>query len=287
MRLMRPTEIPAQLLELPQPPKQLYIEGTMPEPHLTYLTVVGSRNHTSYGRDACTHLIEGLAGYPIVIVSGLALGIDTIAHESALRVGLTTIAFPGSGLSPKALAPRQNVPLAQKILNAGGALISELDPHTLSAQWTFPRRNRLMAGLARATLLIEAAEQSGTLITARLATEYNRDVLAVPGSIFSDPSSGTNMLLRMGATPIRKPEDILEALGFEVSDSQELREKKLEALSDCTPEEKELLKLLSEPVERDELCRQLSKPAHVVGMLLSILEMKGLIKEEYGQIRRS
>ena len=287
MRLLAPDEIPKELLELPQPPKQLYIVGTLPDQDKIYLTVVGSREHTTYGQNACIKLIEGLAGYPIVIVSGLAMGIDTLAHETALRVGLTTIAFPGSGLDPKFIHPRQNLELAQKILNRSGCLLSEFEPTQSGTNWTFPQRNRLMAGLAKATLIIEAAYESGTLITAKLATEYNRDVLTVPGSIFSPTSEGPNMLLRLGATPIRSSNDILEALGFDVSNEAEAVERRMDRLRDCTDEEKSILHILMrEALSRDDLARATGKPIHEVNTLLSVMEIKGLIKEEYGEIRR-
>ena len=133
----------------------------------------------------CKHLIEGLRGYPIVIVSGLAYGADAAAHRAALEVGLPTVAVPGSGLDWDILYPRANVGLAREILKAGGALLSEEEPETKAADWTFPKRNRVMAGLSRATLIIEAKELSGSLITARLTVEYNRELLVVPGSIFS------------------------------------------------------------------------------------------------------
>jgi DNA processing protein len=287
MRLLEPNEIPIELLELPQPPKQLYIVGNLPDAGNVYLTVVGSREHTRYGQDVCTKLIEGLAGYPITIVSGLALGIDTLAHQAALRVGLTTISFPGSGLEPNAIHPRENVDLAKRIVDSGGCLLSEFKPMQKGTHWTFPQRNRLMAGLAKATLIIEAEYESGTLITARLATEYNRDVLTVPGSILSSKSDGPNMLLRLGATPIRSSRDILEALGFDVSNTEEASQKRMDRLRDCTPEEKEILHILMrEPLPRDELARQIGKPMHEVNTMLSVMEIKGLIKEEYGEIRR-
>ena len=186
IRKLRTEEIPPQLLEIPQPPKTLYIRGTLPSQDAIYLAVVGSRKYTSYGRDICEKLVRGLAGYPVIIVSGLALGIDTIAHKTAMSVGLTTIAFPGSGLDNSVLYPRTNLSLAQEIINAGGCLISEMQPTERATLYSFPQRNRLMAGISKAVLIIEAEEKSGTLITARMALDYNRDVLAVPGSIFSE-----------------------------------------------------------------------------------------------------
>lgn len=287
MKVITGDEIPKALREIPQPPKKLYLLGKLPPEHLIHLTVVGARNHTSYGKEACSKLIEGLAGYPIIVVSGLALGIDAVVHETALRVGLTTVAFPGSGLDPSVLYPRNNFALAQKIIDAGGAVVSEFEPETKAALWTFPKRNRLMAGISRATLIIEATEKSGTLITARLATEYNRDVMAVPGSIFSDMSSGPHLLLRLGATPVTKSEDILQQLGFDILEANENKNERLEALANCSDEEKEILKLLGEPIERDDIARSLNRPINEVNATLSVMEIKGLIKEEFGEIRRA
>jgi DNA processing protein len=206
-------EMLPQLLEIPQPPEELYIVGELPKDHI-YVSVVGSRRYTDYGQRCCRELILGLRGKPVAIVSGLAYGIDQIAHRSAMDAKLPTIAIPGSGLDPSALYPRGHTQLAEEILYNGGCLLSELEPFEKAAPWTFPQRNRIMAGISRAVLIIEAEEKSGTLITARLATEYNRDVLAVPGSIFSATSAGTNFLLRQGATPITCANDLLQALGL-------------------------------------------------------------------------
>jgi DNA processing protein len=283
MRTLYTPDIPPQLLEIPEPPKSLYIEGELPPDSYSVLAVVGSRKYTSYGRDVCRELITSLRGYPVVIVSGLALGIDAIAHLAALEAGLPTVAFPGSGLNPQVLYPAQHFSLAQKIIESGGALVSELEPTERAAPWTFPKRNRLMAGYSKAVLVIEAEEKSGTLITARLATEYNRDVLAVPGSIFSASSRGTNFLLRQGATPIRDKHDLLEALGFK-KEAENATHEDSENLSD---QEKRILELLREPLPRDELTRVLELPAHETNVLLSILEIKGYITESMGEIRRT
>jgi DNA processing protein len=284
IRKLKKEEFPEALLEIPQPPKALYMRGEMPEGSLIYLCVVGSRKFTSYGKDACEKLIAGLKGYPIVIVSGLAMGIDTIAHRSALKNNLLTIAFPGSGLEDRALHPSVNVALADEIVEAGGALISEFEPGFKAQSWSFPMRNRLMAGISKAVLVIEAEEKSGTLITARLATEYNRDVLTVPGSINSQNSKGTNRLIRQGATPITSSGDLLEALGFEIAKDED---KQAKLFADCSPEEKKILDLIREPATRDELIRQMGMPTPAANAILSIMEIKGLIKESLGEIRQN
>jgi DNA processing protein len=216
IKILKNKNIPELLQEIPNPPKKLYIQGKLPSPNLKLLCVVGSRKCTPYGQEVCKKLVSGLRDHDIVIVSGLALGIDGIAHKTALEVGLKTIAIPGSGLDESFLYPRSHKQLAKQILESGGALISEFEPQFQATQYSFPKRNRIMAGISHAVLVIEAEIKSGTLITSKFATEYNRDVFAVPGSIFSKNSDGPHMLIRLGATPIRTSEDILEALGFEI-----------------------------------------------------------------------
>ncbi len=275
-------EFPPALMEIPQPPEDLWIIGELPKEKLVYLCVVGSRKFTSYGKESCEKIIAGLKGYPIAVVSGFAMGIDTIAHKKAMQIGLKTIVFPGSGLSDEAIYPKTNVRLMREVVEKGGCLISEFEPDFKATQWSFPMRNRLMAGMSKSVLIIEAEEKSGTLITARLATEYNRDVLAVPGSISSSNSKGTNKLIRQGATPVTCAEDVLEALGFEVKKDENVQKKLFEDLS---PEEKKVVELLREPIPRDDLIRAMKMPIPNANAILSIMEIKELIKEEMGEIK--
>lgn len=277
-------DFPPQLLEIPDTPELLYAVGTPLTPDALYLSVVGSRTHTTYGADACDSLIRGLQGSGIVIVSGLALGIDSIAHRSAIKAGLKTVAFPGSGLSESALYPATNFSLAKEILAAGGTLVSEFEPGFKATQWSFPRRNRLMAGIAHATLVIEAADKSGTLITARLALDYNRDVLAVPGPITSATSLGTNLLIKQGATPITRSEDILEAFGLK---QDTLFAEKEDELKNMSEEETYIWEFLLEPQSRDSIIENCGRPIQEINSILSAMEIKGLIKEELGEIRRA
>ncbi|MCX6756036.1 MAG: DNA-processing protein DprA [Candidatus Nomurabacteria bacterium] len=280
---LKPEQFPKALLEIPQPPKELYIRGVLPkENEYVFLAVVGSRNHTNYGRDICEKLIAGLRGYPVVIVSGLAMGIDAIAHRSAMKAGLITMAMPGSGVDPKVLYPKNNINLAEEIVDNGGCVMAEFPPMMKAELYTFPQRNRLMAGISRATLVIEAAEKSGTLITARMALDYNRDVLVIPGSVFSNTSSGTNRLIRQGATPITNSAELLEALGFEVDKSMCEKDK----YADCGPDELKIIELLEEPMERDDLVRASGMNIASANALLSIMEIKELICEELGEIRK-
>ncbi len=278
-----PEDYPTGLLEIPDIPASLNIVGTPLDKNALYLCVVGSRNNTTYGKSALEELIAGLANTNIVIVSGLALGTDTIAHKLALKYGLKTVVFPGSGLGEKVLYPASNLALAKEILAAGGTLVSEYENNFHSMIWTFSRRNRLMAGLSHATLIVEAGEKSGTLITARLALDYNREVLVVPGPITSPVSIGSNRLLRQGAIPITKSEDILEVFGMKQKSL--FSEKDIE-MQNLSADEKEVLEFLIEPCSRDEILKCCGKPVNEINCLLSAMEIKGLIKEEMGEIRR-
>lgn len=285
MKKLSPEEFPPALKEIPQPPKELHLRGTLPDPtEFYYLAVVGSRKFTSYGREAVERIIGGLAGYPICVVSGLAMGIDGIAHRAALDAGLPTVAIPGSGLDPAVIYPRVHASLAREIVENGGALISEYEPDLRAAPWTFPQRNRIMAGIAQSVLVIEAEEKSGTLITARLATDYNRNVFVVPGSIFSAPSKGTNGLIRQGATPITSAHDLLEELDF-IAPRVACAQAPLD-LTLYTPEEQAILILLDEPMARENILATVNLPPATTLSTLTILEIKGVIGEKMGKIMR-
>ena len=280
LEILRPKEFPPLLREIPDVPKKLYVRGTLPSFDIKWLAVVGSRACTSYGRQALRHLVKSLRGYPVVIVSGLAYGIDAEAHKAALEAGLPTVAVPGSGLDWNVLYPRANVNLAREILKAGGALLSEFEPNMKATDYTFPQRNRIMAGLCKPTLVVEAKERSGSLITARLTTEYNRELLVVPGSIFSAESRGTHQFLKLGATPATEPSDILRALGIET-------ETRASAISrtDLSDNERRVLLFIASPLPRDELIAALELPVSEANILLSTMEIKELIREELGIVR--
>ncbi len=271
---------PPLLSEITDPPEKLYIKGEFPLAE-KYLTVVGTRKPSSYGKDAVKTLIAGLRGLPVVIVSGLALGTDALAHEAALENNILTVAVPGSGLSDKVLYPAANRELAKKILQAGGCLISEFESDFKATDFSFPQRNRIMAGISHATLVIEAQMKSGTLITSKFATEYNRDILAVPGSIFSTLSEGPHMLIRLGATPITTPEELRAALGFKI----EGKKKKIINIKDLSPQEKKVVELLETPLPRDELVDSLDMPVSQAQALIGVMEIKGIITEAGGEMR--
>ncbi len=274
---------PAQLLEIPGPPERLWVRGALPPAGHKLLAVVGSRALSRYGEEACRTLIAGLAGYPISIVSGLALGADACAHKAALSAGLHTIAIPGSGLDDAVIGPRANLPLARDILASGGALLSEHEPRYVAHPYDFPARNRIMVGLADAVLVVEAGPQSGTLITARLAGEYGRDLLAIPHRIGDPHGYGANLFIRLGAALAAEPLHILEALGIAPDAPDETRE----APRDLTDAERVIWNMLEEPMARDDILRGGKAAAGELLTALVSLELRGLAKEEFGAWRRA
>lgn len=272
-------DYPQLLKEIPSAPFVLYKKGDLDLNSAPLISVVGSRKFTTYGHQAATSLVKDLVQAGLIIVSGLALGIDGIAHRAALFSGGKTIAVLGNSLDEKNIAPRSNMDLAREIIE-NGALLSDYPVETPAAEFTFPARNRLIAGLSLGTLIIEAGEKSGSLITANLALEFNREVLAVPGSIFSSQSIGTNQLLKKGAKLVMGVKDILEELNLEES----LGQKNILPKVPGSKEEEILLKILSnEPVHIDNLAR-ISKLGTVsVSTALSMMEIKGWVKDIGGQ----
>lgn len=280
MHFIKCEDLPQNILEIPDSPKKgLYFLGNPWPEHHKKLVIVGSRKPTAYGEAVCEHLIAGLAGYPISIISGLAMGIDALVHRLAIEHKLHTTAFPGSGLDKSVIYPATNRRLATEILDVGGGLVSEYEPTQKSAQWTFPRRNRLMAGLGDAVLVIEANVNSGTLITARLALEYNREVMVVPGSIFSQNSIGPHHLLRDGAIPATSTEDILEVLKIKSGVTREID------ISDLSDDEQLLYKFIrAEPRSKDELIKLSNLDTTRALSVLTMLELKSITTEKLGRI---
>lgn len=282
MHTIQPDEYPKRLKEIEDVPDTLYVRGPGFPDCRKYLTVVGSRKYTSYGKSVCQQLIGGLRSHDICIISGLALGIDAIAHQAALSANLDCVAVPGSGLNEDVLYPRTNLPLAKEILSAGGSLISEFDPDQGGASWTFPQRNRIMAGLAHAVLVVEATEDSGTLITANLAADFNRDLFTVPGSIKDGHRAGPHQLIRDGAALIRSSEDIRKELGL-----QPLAENADTDTSNLSEEQQEIMQALDTPKTKDDLIADVDLPASRVNVLLSQMELRGLIKKTDGRIEKA
>jgi DNA processing protein len=272
---------PEALIHIPKPPKRLRMVGSPPPAHQKYVTFVGSRKCTRYAQEVTERLIQEMSGFPVAIISGLAYGVDAIAHQAALDSGLTTIAFPGSGLDPSTIYPAGHRQLANQIVMAGGCLLSEFDDTQPALPWTFPVRNRLMAGMADVVVVVEAREKSGSLITAREALDYGKTVMVVPGHIYNDAAAGSNQLLYDGATPVLSASTILHELGFSVDATSSPQKRR-----SYTNEEQQIIDLLYEPQHRSTLAEQLKIAIYVLNQRLSEMEIKGLVTEQGGMIRR-
>lgn len=271
---------PSQLKEIASTPPVLYLRGDRSILSNKSIAIVGSRKFTEYGRRVTENLTKDLVRAGLTIVSGLALGIDGIAHRAALDVGGFTAAVLGTGIDDATIYPREHFNLARQIIENGGALITEQPPKTPSLKQNFPARNRIMAGLALGTLVIEAAESSGSLITANFALEQNREVFAVPGDIFSPQSAGANLLIKKGARLVTSAADILEE--FSLSRSQP--ELPLKIFEPKTDEEKSIWKVLSnEPLHIDKISKLARLDTAAVASLLSALEIEGAVKNIGGQ----
>ncbi|HIE17679.1 MAG TPA: DNA-protecting protein DprA [Dehalococcoidia bacterium] len=264
---------PQRLKEVYDYPPLLYIRGNLLPEDECCLAVVGTRRATVYGRQVTEELVSDLARDGITIVSGLAKGIDSIAHRTALEVNGRTIAVFASGLD--IVYPAENATLARQIMEHG-ALISEYPLGTKPKADNFPRRNRIMSGLSLGVLVVEAGKNSGALITANQALEQNRDVFAVPGSIMSPASRGTNHLIQEGAKLVLSHLDILEELNLAIM-AQQLEMKELLSVDET---ELVLLKQLSrEPAHIDEICRNTTLTAALVSSTLAMMELKGMVKQ--------
>lgn len=265
---------PSSLKEISSPPAVLYGRGektALATPHA--VAVVGTRRPTPYGIEATEAVVAGLAPAGIAVVSGLATGIDTKAHKTALEHHGITVAVLGSGIDPISLFPPENRGLAERIAASGGAVISEYAPGAPAVKKHFPARNRIIAGMSRGTLVVEAREKSGALITARLALEENRDVFAVPGSIFSPASHGPNKLIQQGARPVHSAQDIFEELG--IDGAVAMRHHAAQSLG---RDEAVVFNLTREPCAVDDIRLRSSLSAATIMASLALLEFKGLVK---------
>lgn len=263
---------PKILKEIPDPPGILYIRGRLlPEDELA-IAVVGSRKFSPYGQRATQEIVYPLARGKLTIISGLALGIDSFAHKAALDAKGRTIAVLACGLDQ--IYPIANIRLADKILASEGAIISEFPLGMPALTFNFPIRNRIIAGLSLGTVVIECAEGSGSLLTAAAALDYNREVFAVPGGIFSETSEGTNRLIKMGAKIVTSWRDILEELAIQ----EKVASVKASEIIGDTKEEKILLKLLKQPVLVDVLVAKSGLDIPAVNSTLIQMEMKGKIR---------
>lgn len=270
---------PTLLKEIPNPPYIIYVKGEYDFNALPMIAIVGSRKFTAYGKQVAQSFARDLAKAGITVVSGLAFGIDAIAHEGALDGRGQTVAVLGSSLEDSMIGPKPNFDLSRRVIE-NGCLVSEFPLGTQANVGTFPARNRIMAGMTLGTLVIEAAEGSGSLITANLALEFNREVFSVPGSIFSPASIGTNNLIKRGAKMVLGINDILEELHLEKIAS----EKEIKKIIPESDEEKIILEILShEPVQVDRIVKLSKLETSVVSSCLLVMEMKGMIKNIGGQ----
>lgn len=265
---------PELLKEIYDPPFCLFVRGNL-EMIKFPIAVVGTRKFTNYGKQVTEEIISVLAQQGITIISGLALGIDGIAHETTINAGGKTIAVLGTGINKKHIYPASHYQLSEKIIASGGALISEYPPGALPSKYSFPRRNRIIAGLSIGTLVIEAPEESGSLITAQYALDNNREIFAIPQNINSINSTGGNNLLKNGAHLVTKAEDILEILNL-----QDIKEfiNNQEIIPD-SPIENEILKTLSkEPIHVDLITKKTQLDSPTINATLTIMEMKGKVR---------
>lgn len=264
---------PEPLRHVYGPPPLLYVRGALAEADQWAVAVVGTRRATAYGREVAERLAGELARAGVTIVSGLAKGIDSHAHRAALAAGGRTIAVLGSG--PDVIYPAENAGLARQIVEQG-ALVTEYPPGAPPDAANFPVRNRIISGLSRGVLIVEAGESSGALITADFALDQGRDIFAVPGNIFWPTSVGTHKLIQQGAKLVRAVEDILQELNLtQVHQQLEMRH-----LLPENETEAQLLQLLSaEPQHIDELVRQSDLSAHLVSATLTMMELKGMVRQ--------
>ena len=265
---------PKCLKQIYDPPTILYYFGEILKKDERAVAVVGTRKITGYGKLVTTDFTKGLVSAGLTIVSGLARGVDTVAHLAAIENQGRTLAVLGGGLNQ--IFPPENIGLANKIADGNGAVITEFPPDYPSVAGNFPARNRIISGLSMATLVTEAAEDSGSLITARLALEQGRDVFAVPGPVTSTLSKGPISLIREGARVVMDASEILEELGIDRIMNQELRIKVEQGL---TEEEKKILEVLeNESKHIDDICRELSLSAAIVSGSLLKMEISGLVR---------
>ena len=269
---------PSLLAQIPDPPARLWVRGDAPVDVLerTAVAIVGARACSGYGRSVARLLAAEAATAGAVVVSGRARGIDAEAHRGTLAAGGTTVAVLGCGIDRD--YPAAHAELARAIVDGGGLVVSEYDPGVEPAPWRFPARNRIIAGLARAAVVVEARERSGALITADFALEDGREVLAVPGEITSSLSAGTNALLRLGATPVTCAADVLEAIGLEPA-----------AAAPDVPDDPVAVGVLAAVAAgagtADELTRATGLAAGELAAALALLELAGAVAVEEGVVR--
>ncbi|RMG89081.1 MAG: DNA-protecting protein DprA [Chloroflexi bacterium] len=263
---------PAYLREVPNAPPLLYVRGEIEERDRWAIAVVGTRRLTAYGRQMTRELVTGLVQNGITVVSGLARGVDAVAHKTAVELGGRTIAVLGSGLD--CIYPAEHRQLAQMIWNGQGAVVSEYGLGVRPEAKNFPPRNRLISGLSMGVIVVEAGERSGALITADFALEQDREVFAVPGNVTSPASRGTNRLIQQGAKLVMSVEDVLEELNLRLVAEKTA----VQMILPETAEEAAIYAQLSgQPTHIDDICRATGMPASLVSSTLTLMELKGMV----------
>jgi len=269
-------DYPPLLKQIHNPPFLLYYKGILSDPRDEFaISVVGTRKISTYGKQVTHHLVSDLTHHQLVIVSGLAFGVDALAHQTCLEAGGRTIAVVACGLDKNSIYPAANLDLAKDIVSSGGLILSEYPPFTQPQKFFFPQRNRIVSGLSLGTLVIEAPLKSGALLTAKLALDQNREVFATPGNILSANSAGPHQLIKLGAKLVSETEDILDTLNLSSAESF-LTAKKIIASS---PLEAKILKNLShEPTHIDELIRLSGLDSATINSTLTLMEITGKVK---------
>jgi len=278
------SDYPERLRTIFDPPQILYVKGELPPQRELAISIVGSRRATSYGKVMSERLSRELASKGFIIISGFARGIDSVAHRGAISAGGYTIAVMGNGLN--VIYPPENSKLMEEIIE-NGAVISEFPMTTPPLSTNFPRRNRVISGMSLGTLVIEASERSGSLITAKFALEQGREVFAVPGEISSKMSKGTNYLIKQGAALVETVDDILDALSLDLPEMSKARKvPQAETPPDIKlgDDEQVIWNLLSQkPIHIDEIARISGLPSSKVSSILVMLELKGIIQQLPGK----
>lgn len=267
---------PRRLKEIDQPPPVLYVRGTLGQDDDVAVAIVGTRRASVYGRQVAEELAAYLARNGVTVVSGLARGVDTYAHQAAVKNGGRTLAVLGCGVD--IIYPPENRKLGEEVI-AHGALVSDYAPGTPPEASNFPPRNRIISGLSRASVVVEAGETSGALITASFAANQGREVFAVPGNIYSPLCKGTNRLIQQGATPLLKMEDVLQMLGMEYAAEQVSARR---VLPGDEFERKLLDALGSDPLHIDELMERTGLTIDKVSATLALMELKGMVRQVGG-----
>ncbi len=269
------SKYPPELKKLTDAPSALYFRGILPNwTKENLFAMVGTRKCSDYGKEIAYSFAKELSQAGLIIISGMARGIDTFSHKGTLATNARTIAVLGTGLDEKTIYPQENLGLAKEILEKGGCLLSEYPPTYPGNKYTFPHRNRIISALSLGTLVVESKYRSGSLITARHAIKQGKKVMAIPGSIFSQNSQGPHFLISQGATLVEKPSQILKEL--ELSPTQT---KSVGQINRANPDEQQIIKVLDKgSLHIEKIIEQTNLAPQKVSSLISLMEIKGIIK---------